>query len=118
MHDHPDMWLHIDAAWLGVALSCPEYRERCHLHTINRSADSLCINFHKVRNRPFYLSCSVVEVVVQWGLVNIECTGFWVRDQKDLTQALDVTPPYLRSAEADAGTMPPDLGPWWFTSCL
>ena len=46
--DYPDIWLHIDAAWLGAAFSCPEHRERCRVPAINKYADSLDINFHKV----------------------------------------------------------------------
>jgi len=48
--DYPSMWLHIDAAWAGSALSCPEYREMCHLEEINTVATSFCTNFHKVRD--------------------------------------------------------------------
>jgi glutamate/tyrosine decarboxylase-like PLP-dependent enzyme len=54
--DFPSLWLHVDAAWAGSALSCPEYREMCHLEEINAVATSFCTNFHKVRipefNRP------------------------------------------------------------------
>jgi hypothetical protein len=46
--DYPYFWLHVDAAWAGVALACPEHRERAQLEGINMYADSLCINFHKV----------------------------------------------------------------------
>jgi glutamate/tyrosine decarboxylase-like PLP-dependent enzyme len=46
--DCPSIWLHIDAAWAGVTLACPEYRETAQLPGINEYADSLCINFHKV----------------------------------------------------------------------
>ena len=45
---HPDIWLHVDAAWAGVALSLPEKREQLFLADINSAAKSLCINFHKV----------------------------------------------------------------------
>jgi glutamate/tyrosine decarboxylase-like PLP-dependent enzyme len=45
---YPSIWLHIDAAWAGVTLACPEYRETAQLPGINEYADSLCINFHKV----------------------------------------------------------------------
>lgn len=45
---YPSIWLHIDAAWAGVTLACPEYRETAQLSGINEYADSLCINFHKV----------------------------------------------------------------------
>ena len=103
MHNYPGIWLHIDAAWLGAAFSCPELRERCRVPAINRFADSLCVNFHKVQNGlPF--TSSIAEGVVQWGLVSLECSGLWVRDRKNLTEALDVTPPFLRSTETDAGS--------------
>jgi aromatic-L-amino-acid decarboxylase len=46
--NYPSIWLHIDAAWAGVTLACPEYRETAQLPGINEYADSLCINFHKV----------------------------------------------------------------------
>lgn len=42
------LWLHIDAAWAGVALACQEFHEACHLNGINAYADSFCTNFHKV----------------------------------------------------------------------
>jgi aromatic-L-amino-acid decarboxylase len=46
--DHPSLWIHVDAAWAGMALSCPEYRELCQLEAINQYANSFCANFHKV----------------------------------------------------------------------
>ena len=55
MRNYPEIWFHIDAAWLGAAFSCPELRERCRVPAINKFADSLCVNFHKVQNRlPLY----------------------------------------------------------------
>ncbi|KAL0956239.1 hypothetical protein HGRIS_002393 [Hohenbuehelia grisea] len=85
--EHPDLWVHIDSAWAGVALSCPEYREALHLEAINDYAHSFCTNFHK------------------WGLTNFDASTLWVRDRKYLTEALDVTPPFLRTAHGDAGTV-------------
>ncbi|KAG8681046.1 hypothetical protein FRC09_017799, partial [Ceratobasidium sp. 395] len=35
LREHPDVWLHIDAAWAGVALACPEFREISYLEAIN-----------------------------------------------------------------------------------
>ncbi|KAJ7472562.1 pyridoxal phosphate-dependent decarboxylase [Mycena latifolia] len=72
------LWLHIDAAWAGVALACPEFREFCQLDAINNFADSFCTNFHK------------------WGLVNWDASTLWVRNKKYVTDALDITPAYLR----------------------
>ena len=84
---YPDMWLHVDAAWAGVTLACPEHRERAQLAGINAHADSLCVNFHK------------------WGLVNFDASTLWVKDRTHLTDALDVTPEFLRSKHGDAGTV-------------
>jgi glutamate/tyrosine decarboxylase-like PLP-dependent enzyme len=47
--DRPSIWLHVDAAWAGVTLACPEYRDIAQLGNINKYADSFCTNFHKVR---------------------------------------------------------------------
>jgi aromatic-L-amino-acid/L-tryptophan decarboxylase len=45
---YPWLWVHVDAAWAGSALSCPEYRDKLHLKEINAFAHSFCANFHKV----------------------------------------------------------------------
>ncbi|KAJ7714338.1 pyridoxal phosphate-dependent transferase [Mycena maculata] len=87
LQDHPEVWLHVDAAWAGLALCCPETREALFLDTINASVDSFCANFHK------------------WGLVNFDASTLWVRDRKSLNEALDITPPFLRTAHGDAGTV-------------
>lgn len=101
--DYPDIWLHVDAAWLGAAFSCPELRERCRVPAINQYADSLGVNFHKVGTRLLWLFSVILEGVVQWGLVSLDCSGLWVKDRVNLTEALDVTPPFLRSSEGDSG---------------
>ena len=75
-------WLHVDAAWAGVATVCPEYRGL--LSGVSR-ADSLCINPHK------------------WLMTNFDCDLFWVRDRNALTDAMSITPVYLRNKESDAG---------------
>jgi aromatic-L-amino-acid decarboxylase len=48
VRSHTSLWVHVDAAWAGVALSCPEHREKCYLEDINNFANSFCTNFHKV----------------------------------------------------------------------
>jgi aromatic-L-amino-acid decarboxylase len=53
VQDFPDVWLHIDAAWAGVAMSCPEYRESLGLNEINQYATSYCTNFHKAKHSLF-----------------------------------------------------------------
>lgn len=39
----------------------------------------------------------------QWGLVNFDASSLWVRDRTSLTNALDITPEYLRTKHGDAG---------------
>jgi len=68
-------------------LSCPEYRSKLYLQDINSFAHSFSTNFHK------------------WGLVNFDCSALWVRDRKNLTDALDITPTFLRTKYGDAGTV-------------
>ncbi|KAF7315233.1 hypothetical protein MIND_00037700 [Mycena indigotica] len=87
LRQHPEVWVHVDAAWAGIALCCPETHETLRLTGINSVADSICTNFHK------------------WGLVNFDCSTLWVRDRRLLTAALDITPPFLRTTHGDAGTV-------------
>ncbi|KIJ40179.1 hypothetical protein M422DRAFT_49314 [Sphaerobolus stellatus SS14] len=77
------IWMHVDAAWAGPALACPEYRDVCQLEATNKYADSFCTNFHK------------------WGLVNLEASALWFRNKQWLMQALDVTPEYLRTIHVE-----------------
>lgn len=77
-------WLHVDAAWAGAALVCPE--ERGFAEGIGH-ADSLCINPHK------------------WLLTNFDCDLLWVRDRNALTDSMSITPAYLRDENSDAGSV-------------
>jgi aromatic-L-amino-acid/L-tryptophan decarboxylase len=75
-------WLHVDAAHLGAACICPEFRWM--LRGIEH-ADSLCFNPHK------------------WLLTNFDCDCFWTRDRASLTSALSITPEYLRNRASESG---------------
>ena len=44
-----------------------------------------------------------VRTYAQWGLVNFDASMLWVRDRTLLTDALDVTPEFLRSKQGDEG---------------
>ena len=104
--DHSSIWIHVDAAWAGVTLSCPEYREVAQLDNINKYADSFCTNFHKVSTddlAPNSTDQTDVIALYQWGLVNFDASTLWVRNRKHLTDALDVTPEFLRTKHGDAG---------------
>lgn len=82
MPDSKRPWLHVDAAWAGVAAVCEEHRRV--LDGVQH-ADSLCINPHK------------------WMMTNFDCDLFWVRDRKALTSAMSITPAYLRNEQSDSG---------------
>jgi aromatic-L-amino-acid decarboxylase len=75
-------WLHVDAAHLGIAALCPEFRA---IHAGLVHADSYCVNPHK------------------WMLVNFDCDAFWVRDRAALVRALSVLPEYLRNSATESG---------------
>jgi aromatic-L-amino-acid decarboxylase len=80
----PDVWLHVDAAWAGSALVCPEHR---WMAEGLEHADSLCINPHK------------------WLLTNFDCDLFWTRSRRDLVEAMSITPEYLRNAASESGAV-------------
>ena len=77
-----NVWVHVDAAWAGVAAVVPELR---WLVDGVDQADSFCTNPHK------------------WLLTNFDCDAFWVADRAALIGALSILPEYLRNAASDSG---------------
>lgn len=75
---YPQLWLHVDAAYAGVAWSLPEYRD-ANWATVNSHCDSVSTNLHK------------------WGLVPFESSPTFVRQRADVMAALELTPEYLRT---------------------
>jgi aromatic-L-amino-acid decarboxylase len=82
-HQH-GAWLHVDAAWAGVAAICPELR---WLNDGVEYADSYGTNPHK------------------WLLTNFDCNAFWVADRAALIGALSILPEYLRNNATDSGAV-------------
>lgn len=86
--EFPQLWVHIDAAYAGAALVCPENRNSI---TALSSAhdegafDSFDMNAHK------------------WLLVNFDCSALWVRERRHLLNALSITPAYLRNHFSESG---------------
>ena len=76
------IWLHVDAAYAGVAAVCPELR---FLNDGLELADSYATNPHK------------------WLLTNFDCDAFWVADPDALVGALTVLPEFLRNAATESG---------------
>jgi aromatic-L-amino-acid/L-tryptophan decarboxylase len=78
-------WLHVDAAYAGVAAICPELR---WIHEgVGEYADSYCTNPHK------------------WLLTSFDCDTFWVADRASLLGALTVLPEYLRNSATASGAV-------------
>jgi aromatic-L-amino-acid/L-tryptophan decarboxylase len=77
-------WLHVDAAWAGVAAVAPELR---WLNDGVELADSYCTNPHK------------------WLLTNFDCDAFWVADRAALIGALSILPEYLRNSATESGAV-------------
>jgi aromatic-L-amino-acid decarboxylase len=77
-------WLHVDAAWAGVAAVAPELR---WLNDGLTGADSYVTNPHK------------------WLLTNFDCDAFWVADRAALLGALSILPEYLRNAASESGAV-------------
>jgi aromatic-L-amino-acid decarboxylase len=80
--EYPDIWIHVDAAYAGSALVCPEYQHLCpHL----ASFDSFNFNLHK------------------WLLVNFDCSAFFIKKRKDLIDTFSIVPSYLRNEFSEKG---------------
>ncbi|KAK0257410.1 hypothetical protein LTS09_007885 [Friedmanniomyces endolithicus] len=80
--DYPDIWIHCDAAYAGSALVLPEYLYLSKQMTL---VDSFNMNMHK------------------WLLTNFDASCLYVRKRKDLTDALSITPTYLKNQFTDSG---------------
>jgi aromatic-L-amino-acid decarboxylase len=77
-------WVHVDAAWAGVATVAPELR---WLHDGVDLVDSYATNPHK------------------WLLTNFDCDAFWVADRAALVGALSILPEYLRNTATESGAV-------------
>ncbi|HEU5266634.1 MAG TPA: pyridoxal-dependent decarboxylase, partial [Jatrophihabitans sp.] len=77
-------WVHVDAAWAGVATVAPELR---WLHDGVDLVDSYATNPHK------------------WLLTNFDCDAFWVADRAALLGALSILPEYLRNTATESGAV-------------
>jgi aromatic-L-amino-acid decarboxylase len=70
------LMLHVDAAWAGSAMICPEYRA---LWAGVEEADSVVMNPHK------------------WLGAQFDCAAHFVRDPEQLVRTLGIHPEYLRT---------------------
>lgn len=79
------IWVHIDAAYAGAALVADEWQYIAQDWA--EGFDSFNVNMHK------------------WLLVSFDASCLFVRNSRDLTDALDITPSYLRNPYSDSGAV-------------
>ena len=78
------LWHHVDAAYAGTAMICPEFRH--HQDGLDM-ADSYTVNPHK------------------WMFTNFDCNLFYVADRTPLLDTLSILPPYLRNQASESGAV-------------
>jgi aromatic-L-amino-acid decarboxylase len=78
------MWHHVDAAYAGTAMICPEFR---HHQDGLELVDSYTFNPHK------------------WMFTNFDCNVFYVADRTPLIDTMNIVPPYLRNQASDSGVV-------------
>ena len=83
-------WLHVDAAYAGAAMVCPEHRWA--FAGVDR-ADSLVVNAHK------------------WMLTPFDCSLLWTNRPADFRAAFSLVPEYLRTPDAEDGLSLSEYGP-------
>jgi aromatic-L-amino-acid decarboxylase len=84
------VWLHVDAAYAGAAMVCPEFRWA--FEGVDR-ADSLVVNAHK------------------WMLTPTDCSLLWTRRREDFRRAFSLIPEYLRTPDAEDALSLSEYGP-------
>jgi aromatic-L-amino-acid/L-tryptophan decarboxylase len=83
-------WLHVDAAYAGSAMVCPEFRWA--FEGVER-ADSVVVNAHK------------------WMLTPMDCSLLWTRRPDDFRRAFSLVPEYLRTPGAEDALSLSEYGP-------
>jgi aromatic-L-amino-acid/L-tryptophan decarboxylase len=83
-------WLHVDAAYAGAAMVCPELRWA--FEGVDR-ADSLVVNAHK------------------WMLTPMDCSLLWTSRLDDFRSAFSLVPEYLRTPDSEDALSLSEYGP-------
>lgn len=74
------LYVHVDAAWAGSAMICPEFR---HLMAGAERADSFVFNPHK------------------WLFTNFDCTAHFIRNPEAMVRTLGIRPSFLETQGRD-----------------
>jgi aromatic-L-amino-acid decarboxylase len=88
--DAAGTWLHVDAAYAGTAMVCPE--NRWAFAGVQR-ADSLVVNPHK------------------WMLTPMDCSLLWTSRPRELRAAFSLVPEFLRTPDAEDALSLSEYGP-------
>jgi aromatic-L-amino-acid/L-tryptophan decarboxylase len=80
---HPNLWVHVDAAYAGAALILPAYSAK--YSSFFSHFDSFNMNMHK------------------WLLVNFDASCLYVQNRRNLTRALSIDAAYYINKHSDAG---------------
>jgi aromatic-L-amino-acid/L-tryptophan decarboxylase len=83
-------WLHVDAAFAGAAMVCPEFRWA--FAGVDR-ADSVVVNAHK------------------WMLTPMDCSLLWTKRPDDFRSAFSLVPEYLRTPDSEDALSLSEYGP-------
>jgi aromatic-L-amino-acid/L-tryptophan decarboxylase len=83
-------WLHVDAAYAGAAMVCPE--NRWAFEGVER-ADSLVVNAHK------------------WMLTPMDCSLLWTRRPDAFRRAFSLIPAYLQTPDTEDALSLSEYGP-------
>jgi aromatic-L-amino-acid decarboxylase len=83
-------WLHVDAAYAGTAMVCPEHRWA--FAGVER-ADSVVVNAHK------------------WMLAPMDCSLLWSKRPEDLRAAFSLVPEFLRTPDSEDALSLSEYGP-------
>ena len=75
-----NLYVHVDAAWAGSAMICPEFR---HFWQGVEQADSVVFNPHK------------------WLGAQFDCSAHFIRSPQDLVRTLAIQPEYLKTHGQD-----------------
>ncbi len=76
------LWVHVDAAMMGTAALCEEFRS---MHEGIEHVDSWNFNPHK------------------WMGAAFDCSCLWLRETSSLVSAMSIMPEYLRNRATDSG---------------
>lgn len=97
------IWVHIDAAYAGAALVVDEYQHIAQ--NFAEGVDSFNMNMHKWLLVNFDARYYLLLFHYYAWILTTENSCLFVRNRTDLTNALDITPTYLRNPYSETGTV-------------